>query len=89
VEVYHHSLFTSIIDGDKWSASQPGCLTPREEPPTPMERKAEWDPEPVWQFWSREKILLMLGLEPRTVQFGFIIYIYIYIYIYIFFTGNR
>jgi hypothetical protein len=30
VEVDLHAFFISVLDGGEWSASRPGCFTPRE-----------------------------------------------------------
>jgi hypothetical protein len=31
VEIYLHVFLTSALDGGEWSASRPGCFTPREK----------------------------------------------------------
>jgi len=42
----------------------------RERTPVPIEKKAGWAPEPVWQFVKKQKnLLLLLGIISQIVHY--------------------
>ena len=51
LEVQHRSLLTSLLG----LASQHGHLTPKQTASTPIEEEAGVAPEPVLEFWRKEK----------------------------------
>jgi len=53
-----------------------GCLNPREEPSTPMQRKAEWAPEPVRSLWGKEKVCPCWESNAGPSNFGSSYYVY-------------
>jgi len=56
---------TSTLDGGGWSATEPGCFTPRKETRYPFYRRLG---EPQVRSGRVRKISPPTGLEPRNVQ---------------------
>ena len=53
----------SSLDGDEWLiVSCLGHFT-LERTPVPIKQDAEWAPELVWMFWTREKSLVPNGIR--------------------------
>jgi hypothetical protein len=67
-----YSLWTSAIDGGKWSESRPGrALAPGKGPPVPIVQEDGWAPESVWTQRLEEKsfrLCLESNLERPVVQ---------------------
>jgi hypothetical protein len=59
---------TSVLDGDEWSASRPGCFTPRTVPPVMFELKTRMVPVPIWTLWSTKSSLAPAENRPRVFQ---------------------
>jgi hypothetical protein len=53
VEVYLHSFLTSVLDGDKWSASRTDRFNPQKE----LSLCIVWASVPVWTFRCGDKCL--------------------------------
>jgi hypothetical protein len=61
-----HSKLPSALDRGKWSDSRPCCFTSGKEPMISISNVAQWVPESVWTFCSREKSIACAGLRnPR------------------------
>jgi len=55
VEVYLHSFFTSALEGDQWTSSDPCSFNPGgRNPPVPTEEEVGWATDLVWLFWARK-----------------------------------
>jgi len=54
VAVQLHSFLTSALNGSG-QRQDLAALTPLRDPPVPIQYGAEWAPEEVWAFRSRDK----------------------------------
>lgn len=46
----------------------PVTLPLRKEPQVPTEWETGWAPQPVSEFWRRQTLLSLLGIEPQIIQ---------------------
>jgi len=68
VEVQIHSLFTSALDGGKWSASRSGRFTPGAQSQYPMNMRLGGPQGRAGRFGENKNLLQSAGFEARTVQ---------------------
>jgi hypothetical protein len=43
----------------------PAALPLGEGPPMPIYKNADWEPQPAWNFWEKERLVFLPGLEAR------------------------
>ena len=58
------SNLASPLDGDEWSASLTGHLTPGEGPLTSIKHDAGWNLEPDWMLYKGKNPLPLPGIKP-------------------------
>jgi hypothetical protein len=63
-EEYSSYSFTTLLDGDEWSASRPGrSLLPGKGPPVHIVQEAGWAPQPFWTQRLEEKSFAPAGVR--------------------------